>query len=129
MPWRRDGRDSVELRLLLRALLVLVAAGSADAAEPEKYRTFINGSELQNRCELEDPIPCRAYIQGVIDGIWSAGMSPWRERLTAIEFRNGADLPPVVLRYLRDHSEARNWPAAQVVIVSVSEAFGNKGVK
>ncbi len=112
------------------AASVSLLVGEACAAQTTPQRRIIqrhlSGEQLLERCRYEDPIPCRAYIQGVLDGAWSDNTSVIGQKLNIPPTTNGASEAGIVIQWLTEHPGRLADPAAQLVIQAMLDHYGTR---
>jgi hypothetical protein len=110
----RDVKEALlrKIPVLLTMLLV------APAAAANTVDAFVTGNRLHDLCKA-DRGDCTAYALGVIDAINAAHAVP----LCIPDKVVGEQVRDLVARWLNDHPERRQGPAAELVFSAISAAF------
>jgi hypothetical protein len=118
--------NAIRALTIFSLFIPLTQAYSQTASPP--YFAFMTGNHLYLYCTGNMPAQydtCVGYVMGVVDvsnslrtsgGHSSCPSNP--QGIMAMQIKD------VVIRYLSNHPEQRDWPAAGLVGYSVQEAWG-----
>ena len=119
---------AIALSAMVGALVL--GAGGAQSQAPASNPSFVLGSELYTRCQAAgaDPGPCIMYVAGAIDQALAYEGTLRASGATIRTFCLPADSTPrkvtaVVMKYLTDHPEVRQYTAASDVHAAMMLAY------
>jgi hypothetical protein len=104
----------------LISTVVLLLPAAALSQDDGTSTSFKNGTELYQACTVSDSVHtsfCIGYVMGVSDSLQSLHLTCSPKQAT------GRQVTDLVVSYLRDHPDARQYVAAQEVTLALVKAF------
>jgi Rap1a immunity proteins len=97
--------------------IILILAFPAEAE-------FMDGYELLQKCRLaETEVTCLGYIEGCVDGLNSASRALISTMMLCLPEIKLGQARLIVQRHLERHPQDLHKPAADLVLVGLSQAF------